>query len=345
MTPVPLDLPLRPPEAAELANLIFDLAEGKSLTDEIRNRIAARAAPLKLQSVTPWFGSLERDPLHHSTYYVMVDVREGPAQLLHMALATAPTSSIFYKALLIGRMRRVRGPEIIINAVPFGPDDTANIDKLAALDPAFLPRPHGPRPALVAEASAEAFEAFRAIWKRSRKNVASVSGPYHRAVWSAIRTGWREGYSAVTELRVSDEASFEAAREAVSRWPRYSRFVIEGAAADVQKLSVLIRQARSAAKAGASFEFGIATTAAELPAVLGELKEAGHPAQIAALTLSGANIAELAAVAREFQCVLSVKAEDHSEEDLKTLARETAGRFSCTVGSVNIEGQADILLG
>ncbi len=167
MTPIPLDLPLRPPEAAELANLIFDLAEGKSLTDEIRNRIAARAVPLKLQSVTPWFGSLERDPLHHFTYYVMVDVREGPPHLLHMALATAPTSSIFYKTLLIGRMRRVRGPEIIINAVPFGPDETANIDKFTALDPAFLPRPHGPRPALVAEASTEAFEAFRAIWKRS----------------------------------------------------------------------------------------------------------------------------------------------------------------------------------
>jgi hypothetical protein len=275
----------------------------------------------------------------------MVDVREGPPHLLHMALATAPTSSIFYKTLLIGRMRRVRGPEIIINAVPFGPDDTVNVDKLAALDPAFLPRPHGPRPALAAEASAEAFEAFRAIWKRSRKNVASVSGPYHQAVWSAIRTGWREGYSAVMELRVSDEADIMAAREAVSLWPRYSRFVIAGTVADVQKLSVLIRQARSAAKAGASFELGIATTAAELPAALAALKEAGHPAQIAAVDLNGANIVELAAVAREFHCVLSVNASDHSEEDLKTLARETAGRFSCTVGSVNIEDMAEILLG
>ncbi len=149
----------------------------------------------------------------------------------------------------------------------------------------------------------------------------------------------------MTELRVSDEADFIAAREAVSQWPRYSRFVIAGAAADVQKVSVLIRQARSAAKAGASFELGIATTATELPAALAALREAGHPAQIAALRLSGANIGELAAVAREFNCVLSVNASEHSKEDLETLARETAGRFSCTVGSVKIEELAEIVLG
>ena len=78
---------------------------------------------------------------------------------------------------------------------------------------------------------------------------------------------------------------------------------------------------------------------------LGALKEVGHPAQIAAVNLNGANITELAAVAREFNCVLSVNAAEHSKEDLKTLARETAGRFSCTVGSVNIEELAEILLG
>src|SRR5579863_9329612 len=102
MTPVPLDLLLRPPEAAELANLIFELAEAKPLTDEVRNRIAARAAALKLQSVTACFGSLERDPVHRSTYYLAVDVREGPPQLLHMAPAGAPTSSLFHGTLLIG---------------------------------------------------------------------------------------------------------------------------------------------------------------------------------------------------------------------------------------------------
>jgi hypothetical protein len=57
VTPVPLELPLRPAEAAELAFLIFDRAEGKPLSDDVRNRLAARAAVLKLQTLTPFPGS------------------------------------------------------------------------------------------------------------------------------------------------------------------------------------------------------------------------------------------------------------------------------------------------
>jgi len=355
MTPVPLNLPLRPPEAAELASLIFDLAERKPLTDEIRNRVAARAVPLHLQSIAPYFGSLDRDPVHHSTYYMAVDVADSPPLLLHMALAAAPTSSIFHKPLLIGRMRRATGPEIVINAVPFGPVDTANIEKFAAsIDHAFLPRPHGFHTALVADASGEVFEAFRAVWKRARKNVACVSGPYHAAVWCAIRSGWREGYSAATEFRVTDEASFQAAREAIRACPHYSRFVVAAALPDVERLSVAIRQARSAAKAAPAFDLGISlvdgntpTEPQELAACLQTLKDAGHSAQLAAPRLERSRIAALAAVARQFNCVLSVAAADHPEQDLKALARETAGRFSCSLSghdTRNIEDLAETLL-
>ena len=77
MTPVPLELPLRPAEAADLANLIFDHAEGKLLSDDVRNRLAARAAAVKFQTLSPFFGSLERDPVHHSVYYLAVDGAPG----------------------------------------------------------------------------------------------------------------------------------------------------------------------------------------------------------------------------------------------------------------------------
>ena len=73
MTPVPLELPLRPSDAAELANLIFDHAEGKPLTEETRNRLAGRASAIRLETIKPWFGSLERDPVHPSAYYLAVD--------------------------------------------------------------------------------------------------------------------------------------------------------------------------------------------------------------------------------------------------------------------------------
>jgi hypothetical protein len=49
VTPVPLELPLRAAEAAELAHLIFDQGERKSLTGEVRNGLAARAASLAVK--------------------------------------------------------------------------------------------------------------------------------------------------------------------------------------------------------------------------------------------------------------------------------------------------------
>ena len=141
MTPVPLELPLRPAEAADVANLIFDHAEGKPLSDEVRNRIAARATALTFQTLTPFFGSLERDPVHHSVYYLAVDSENEPL-LLHMALAAAPTSSIYYKPLLIGRMRRLNGPEMVINAIPFGPRVHQSVETFAArINLVFYPKP------------------------------------------------------------------------------------------------------------------------------------------------------------------------------------------------------------
>ncbi|HEY2017728.1 MAG TPA: hypothetical protein VGH38_29685, partial [Bryobacteraceae bacterium] len=84
MTPVPLELPLRPTEAAQLGNLILDQAERKPLTGEIRHRIASRAAAFRLETITPYFGSLERDPVHPSAYYLAVDGAQGEPLLLYL---------------------------------------------------------------------------------------------------------------------------------------------------------------------------------------------------------------------------------------------------------------------
>ncbi len=353
MTPVPLDLPLRPAEATEIASLIFDLAERKPLTDDLRNRIAARAAPLKLKSLTPCFGSLVRDPVHHSTYYLAADVKQGPPQLLHMALATAPTSSVFDKALLIGRVRSAMGLEILINALPFGPCDTVNIDKfLAKIEPS-VPVVTGSATTLFATDPEAGFEAFRSILKSTRKNVAGIAAPYHTAVWAAIRAGWRHGYGAAVELRVSDEISFQTARETIRQFPSYSRFIVSASLPDIQRLSAHIRQARSSAKVTRPFELGISlgdrsTTPEELALCLQTLKDAGHPAQVAAVKLEPAQIAGVAAVARRFNCILSVAAADQSADDLRRLASEPPGRFSCTVCGNNtryIEELAETLLG
>lgn len=344
MTPVPLDLPLRPPDVAELAALVFQFAEGKPLTDEMRNRIGARAAALKLESFQPRFGSLARDPIHHSTYYLAVDVPAGPPLLLHMALASAPTSAIFAKALLIGRMRAAAGREVVVNAISFRAGDTADIDAFATrIDTAFLPRPQAQGITLVSTDPRTAFAAFRAVHKRTGKNVAAVSGPYHEIVWSAIRAGWRHGYTASPGILATAPASLDSARELIRRFPRYSRFIVAGNADSVQRLTIHIRESRSAAKVAGPFETGIIADSLEsLASSLQELKTAGHPPQIAGIQPAVGEIPAYAAVARQFNCILSVSAARHSPDELRILARETGGRLTVVID--DIEGLAQLLL-
>ncbi len=232
MTLDPLALPLRPSEANELANLVFDLAEGRPLTQEIRNRIASRAAALKLRTLQPHLGSLSRDPIHHSTYYVAVDVADGPPLLLHIAVSGAPTSSLFQKPLLIGRMRRAAGQEIVINAVAFSPADRDLVARFAAeVDDALLPKVQGTRPAIVAAPSPASFDAFRTILKRTGRNLAAIemsAGEFEVAIYYAIRAGWREGYSAGLTL---DAAT---ARDSLRDIGRFTRFRIEAAQAPAE---------------------------------------------------------------------------------------------------------------
>jgi len=318
-----MDLPVRPDEAAELASVIFDAAERKPLTDEVRTRIAARAAGLRLETIKAYFGALNRDPVHHSTYYLAVDGRNGGHHLLHIAPATAPTSSIFHRPILIGRMR-----QFVINAIPFAAADRDAIDKFAGqIDKAFLPRPHGSQPAIVAPASAEAFDAFRAILKETGRNAASVRGDYHQALWTAIRTGWRHGYSAVVELPA------DSTREAVRDASAFSTFVVRGGGLEgVERTHTSIREARSGLKIIRPFELAVALESADaLADSLEWLKSRNHAAQIAVVKLAVCDEAAmrgLAEVCRHNQCVLG------ASEELEIVARVTGGRATFWVDEV-----------
>jgi hypothetical protein len=228
-----------------LANLIFDQAECKPLTADVRNRIAARGSVLRLETIRPHFGSLERDPVHPSVYYLAVDGENSEPLLLHLALASAPTSSIFYKPILIGRMRRHNGPEMVVNAIPFGACHFDQIETFCSrMDTAFLPRPQGLRTAITVSAGhpetalPAAFDAFRAIMKRTGKNLASIGVPqtqgsarhfYCAGLWAAIRAGWRDGYNAAVEIAVSGD-SLEAAKETIRQSAAFSTFVADGSA-------------------------------------------------------------------------------------------------------------------
>jgi hypothetical protein len=331
VTPVPLELPLRPSDATEVANLIFEHAERKPLTDELRNRLAARAGVLKLKTVTPWFGSLERDPVHPSAYYLAVD---GPdsSQLLYLAPAAAPTSSIYHKPLLIGRMRRINGPEMVINAIPFGPGDRENVERFAArINAGFYPQPQGARATItVADDYPAAFRVFRAIHKRTGKNVAALAGDYHGAMWAAIRAGWRAGYCA---------AAGPTGESPQAAYSRYSTTVppTEAGWKSAAETHEQIRRSRVALKIARAFDFELIFDPPAGPdalrAALACLREGAHAPQLvggARLPYPDA-IAEIAAIARTFQVTLSFHYGGEPAESVQAIARATAGRVNIRV--------------
>jgi hypothetical protein len=344
VTPVPFDLPLRPGEAAVLADLVFDHAERRTLNDDTRNRLAGRAANMRFESITPWFGSLERDPIHPSVYYLAVDAQKGEPLLLHLALAAAPASGFFPRSVLIARTRTVAGREIIVNAVPFGPQDRENVRKFAEqVNRDFEPRPKGAHASVALAGSnglAAAFDAWRAILKRTGVNLASVEIPaasYHAALWAAIRAGWREGYTAAPDACVED------AREA-ALWSRFPIAAVPQLPAleRVEKLCAAVRSAKNAARRSRSFDLEIRLDASPAPTTpedvalcLGWLKERGCPAQLIAPRLGGyENLPALCEVARQYQAALSLTLRgDETPGILDAIGKASLGRVHLTLGS------------
>ena len=340
MTPVPLELPLRPTEAAEVATLIFDQAERKPLTDELRNRLASRAAVLKLETITPHFGSLERDSVHPSAYYLAVDGIGGSPHLLYLALSTAPTSSIFHKPLLIGRMRRGNGVEVVINATPFGPADRRNIDLFVSkINTAFLPRPQGSRTEIAVEGDdVAAFEIFRAVHKSTGKNVAALAGDYHAGLWAAIRSGWRLGYAAIVDL------SAGSTTETIRPHAAFTRFAVdvsglepfEPALKAAERVHEQIRQVRAALRLSSAFEFEVrlgTVSASELESALDWLRARGHAAQVVAPAAIAGDLAAAAQAVRQQQAALSFRYHGEDAAVIGEIARATLRRVCFRVGN------------
>jgi len=352
MTPVPFDLPLRPSEAGALAELIFEHAEGKPLKEDLRHRIAGRAAAVKFESLAPYLGSLERDPVHPSSYYVAVDA--ATPLLLHIAAASAPTGSLYPKALLIGRMRTSRGREIVVNSVPFAPADRDHIRKyVEQVGRAFLPRPQGPQSAIAA--GAPVFDTFRAILKTRGVNLASVVGEYYAVVWAAVRAGWREGYTVCPGHLAPDSA-----KETILASAGCTRFATQGCTlAQNEQVFDFIRQTKARA-AVRSFDFEPSTSPGELADFLDALKQGGRAPQLIAPDLGfkegepytgsldelAARTKSLAEAARQFQCTLSIRHGSCKQPEVQQIiGRATRGRFNYeALAETDIESLADNLL-
>ncbi|MBI5087130.1 MAG: hypothetical protein HZB13_21340 [Acidobacteria bacterium] len=326
MTPVPIDLPLRPSEAAALAELILEHLAGRALTDDLRNRLAGHASTLALTTIRPYFGSLQPDPVHSDAYYLAIDALSATAAeplLLHFAPSTAPASALFPQPLLIGRMRPGGGREIIINAVSFSPDDAASIEAYARrLAPSFLPRPHGLMPALQVELArpqedaAAVFSAFRSVFKTTGHNVAAIGLPpsataFWQTVWAAIRSGFREGYT------VGGAATLESAC-------LFTRFTLayEGLDAACDQL----RASRGPAPFDLEVDLSAFGTGTTLSAIE-SLKVSPHRIQSIRLSAGLEDLAAACTAVNAMGAIPAVRAEDPSPELLSVLKQATHGRL------------------
>jgi len=324
MTMIPLVLPLKASEAAALADLVYSQLEGQPLTTDLRNRFAGRLPQLALETFTPFPGSLARDPIHHSTYYIAIDTTSMP-MLLRIALASSPASGLFPGAMLIGRMRPGGGREIVINAIPFDFSDREHVRTFAQqVDRAFLPRPQGPQSAIVAAGPdfAAAFRAFRAILKSTGLNLAAIAGDFDAALWSAIRSGWREGWNAQS----SDPSAAD-----------YTKFSVTGTLEQLEE----IYERLHIAKGGHVFDFEIAAPG-DVATTLEWMKSRGKPVQFVVVN---PDLCELAAVARQYNAMLSFSGA--TEAQLERIGIATGGRFHYRMlgGEEAIRLAASCLLG
>ncbi len=313
MTQIPLVLPLKANEAAALADLVYQQLEGSPLTADLRNRFAARLPQLGVETFTPYPGSLARDPIHPSTYYIAVDTQSAP-MLLRIALASSPASGLFPGAMLIGRMRPGGGREIVINAIPFDSSDRDAVRMFAEqVDPAFLPRPQGPQSAIVVDGDfPAAFRAFRAILKSTGINLAATIGDYDAALWSAIRAGWREGWTAQAGL----EPPCVSMRADVSDYTKFS------AAGPLEHLAETYDRIR-AAQAPHVFDFEIETPG-EVSQALDWMKSHGKQVQFIVVP-PDADLRPLADTARQHNAILSFTSA--TDPQLEQIGLATGGRF------------------
>ncbi len=222
--------------------------------------------------------------------------------LLRIALASAPSSGLFPKAILIGRTKLL-SREMVVNVVPFGPGDSERIRTFSEhLNPAFLPKLFGARPVIrvrsevPAETFPAAFTGFRELLKSKGQNLAcfalspeqNQAAFYDAVVWSAIRAGWREGFAIETYPETIGEAKAAA---------MYTRFGVRS----VETIAA-IRTTR-----GKPFDTEWISGSGDLAGELEAVRKEGYAVQSIAFEGTPVVDEEMEAVAGRYRAVLNMR--------------------------------------
>jgi hypothetical protein len=209
-------------QIAPVADRIFQHAEIRALDGDLGSRLREEVSSLRLSALQPYVGSLERDPVHVSSYYFAADGVAGGNRapiLVHLAPVSAPTSRLFPNPIHTGRIQ-AGGKEVLVSLIPFASSDHENIRVFAEqVSPVFLPRPQGTRPAVAAgnrhpEISLPAvFDAYRVILENMHVNMAStaqLSATREMTTDEALVTRDGEDPTAAGHTRVSIRHLFHA---------------------------------------------------------------------------------------------------------------------------------------
>lgn len=337
---------MRANEAAALAEVIFQQVDGRRLNDDLRNRAAGRAALLGLETIVPYLGSLQNDPIHPTSYFLALDaVRAGLARpyLLRIATSSAPSSGLFQKSILIGRMRPGGGREIVINAIPFDPATHPESIRIFAreVDRAFLPKPSGTAFTIFSP-DPDAFGRFKAIQQEGSLNVAGFAGEWVSGVFRAIRAGWRDGYTAPAPPIVLGAPGAPPVLDDVLARVGYTKLILDVARLDLRSRKDAVCHAfDTCIKANAGEQWSwrrpdleIAWTSAEEPtsceeitSLLAELRESGRPVQSASPRFGASPNLAIVEMIRAGGVAVSVSS---TEPLLEEIARASGGRVHCS---------------
>jgi hypothetical protein len=174
--------------------------------------------------------------------------------LMHVAMDSSSAGKLLAEPARTEHVQ-VDGKETLLSFIPFGSHDHETIRKFAEqVDRAFLPRPQRSQPAVAAgnrhpEISLPAvFSAYRTILDKLHVNMAStvqlsatremttedalgqrdgetpvatghtrvsIRHLYHTGLWAAIRSGWRDGYSAEADHFIVSGNSAEEIAQSV----------------------------------------------------------------------------------------------------------------------------------
>jgi hypothetical protein len=208
MTPSQLLPPVKPNEAVAIAELILQLTHNRPWSKDIRGRFESNLPTLKLEHLSALAQTLAPDPDHAATFYVIVQSADIP-WLLHIAPASAPTTTRFINPILIARVRPAAEREIVINAIHV-PTNLQPI--IEGLYPSLLARPSSLHNLHSKSANSGEPDFLKTFPKRPNLLPAlRTSVPSWEIYLPVLLSTWRDGFIAILEKRSAPPSATEAA--------------------------------------------------------------------------------------------------------------------------------------